>query len=112
MTLKDYLKALDDAPQSIDFTQTLSVIDGEYTFTETAFKNGNTENAAGQNSGSCKVFAFAIKHGLNKQQTLNMFAQYYRDDVLKNPAGDDHQNIRQFMQHGFEGLTFAGEALS
>lgn len=50
-------------------------------------------------------------HKLSKQQTLYMFAQYYRDDVLSKPDGDDHQNIRQFMRHGFSRITFEADAL-
>lgn len=112
MTLNDYLQLLANDPTSLTFSDTLTVIDQHYQFTETSFSNGNTNNAAGQNSGSCKVFAFAIKHKLNKQQTLNMFAQFYHQDVLANPEGDDHQNIRQFILHGFEGLKFDGTPLS
>ena len=87
------------------------MIDAHYQFTGTAFDNGEQHNDAGQNSGSCKVFSFAQLNQLSEQQTLNMFAQYYRDDVLGNPSGEDHQNIRQFMVHGFAGLRFAGDAL-
>ena len=34
-----------------------------------------------------------------------LWGQYYRD-VLKNPDGDDHQNIRNFMKYGWEGVPF------
>jgi hypothetical protein len=30
---------------------------------------------------------------------------------LKNPAGTDHQNIRNFMKTGWNGIQFEGEAL-
>jgi len=68
-------------------------------------------NEAGQNSGSCKIFAFAQRHGLSQQQALACFGTYYRDDVLQNPNGTDHQNIRNFMDTGWPGIAFDGEPL-
>jgi hypothetical protein len=56
-----------------------------------AFKNGDQLNEVGQNSGSCKVFAFGQIHQFTVQQTLAMFGQHYRD-VLP-PQGTEHQNI-------------------
>jgi hypothetical protein len=32
-------------------------------------------------------------------------------DVLKNPNGTDHQNIRNFIEFGWDGISFDGEAL-
>ena len=110
--IKSYIEKITNQPETLLFDETLAVIDESYVFTETGFDNGDQRNEAGQNSGSCKVFAFAQRHQLSNQQTLHMFAQYYRDDVLSNPNGNDHQNIRQFMQHGFAGLRFDGQALS
>jgi HopJ type III effector protein len=39
-----------------------------------------------------------------------LFAEHYQA-VLKTPDGTDHQNIRQFMLHGWEGIVFEGHAL-
>ena len=36
---------------------------------------------------------------------LQLWGQYYRD-VKANPDGDDHQNIRNFMKYGWEGVPF------
>ncbi|MFK7815738.1 MAG: HopJ type III effector protein, partial [Gammaproteobacteria bacterium] len=36
---------------------------------------------------------------------------YYRDDVLQNPEGDNHQNIRNFMKTGWGGITFENDVL-
>ena len=69
------------------------------------------KNEAGENNGSCKLFAFASAHKFSEQQTLNCFAQYYRDDVLNDPKGDSHQNIRNFMKFGWDGIKFYGTAL-
>ena len=64
------------------------------------------ENAAGQNEGSCKILAFARLHQLTPEQTLHCFGGYYRKEVLGDPAGNSHQNIRQFMKTGWAGITF------
>lgn len=106
MNLETYITTLNTTPDCIDFTDTLAVIDEMYKFTPTAFKNGSLQNAADQNNGSCKLFAFAQIHKLSEQQTLACFGRYYRHDVLQNPAGDDHQNIRNFIQTGWSGIKF------
>jgi len=106
MNLETFLYTLNTKPETIDFTDTIAVIDAMYTFTPTPFKNGDMLNAADQNNGSCKLFAFAQLQNLTEQQTLACFGHYYRDDVLKNPDGDDHQNIRHFMKTGWAGIKF------
>lgn len=111
MNLNDFLKKMNDAPDSICFNDTIALIDAHYDFTPTAFTNGATRNEAGQNNGSCKLFSFARLHGLSPQQTLTCFGDYYRKDVLGNPNGTDHANIRNFMKSGWEGIAFEGEAL-
>ena len=98
------------AEGAADFAAVLAHIDARYAFTPTAFDNGAAHNAAGQNSGSCKVFSFAQVEGLDATQTLALFAEHYRA-VLATPQAQDHANIRNFMQHGFAGLRFAGVAL-
>lgn len=108
MTLPEKIKL---APESITFPEVIAYIDAHYDFTSTRFTNSNTVNEAGQNNGSCKVFSFAKIQGLNREQTLALFGDYYRVDVLGNPAGTDHQNIRNFMKFGWEGIQFGGQAL-
>lgn len=104
--LDAFLKKLNDQPESITFDETMGVIDASYEFTPAAFINGELRNEAGQNSGSCKLFAFALLNQLTKEQTLACFGAYFRDDVLKNPDGSGHQNIRNFMKTGWAGVTF------
>jgi hypothetical protein len=111
MNLNDLLKRLDQAPDTVEFADTIGVIDALYEFTPTQFRNGDLLSEAGQNSGSCKIFSFALLNGLTQQQTLNCFGAYYREDVLKNPAGSDHQNIRNFMRTAWAGVAFDGTAL-
>lgn len=111
MILKDFLTSLGDTPDRIAFADTIALIESLYDFTPTAFSNGGLVSEAGQNSGSCKIFSFARLHGLTEQQTLHCFGAYYRDDVLKHPEGTDHQNIRNFINTGWSGIAFQGEAL-
>jgi len=69
-------------------------------------------NSAGTNEGSCKIFAFALIHQLSEQQTLNLFGDYYRIDVLTDPNGSGHQNIRNFIRDGWQGIDFKNVALT
>lgn len=112
MTIETFLNNLKSTPESCSFPETISVIDAHYQFTPTAFCNGNQINKAGENNGSCKIFAFAKLNQLNKLQTLSCFGSYYFDDVLQNPEGNDHQNIRNFMEFGWDGIDFENEALT
>ena len=111
MTLADYLSHVKTAPKTLEFSELMAVIEAHYDFTPTAFRNGRVENGAEQNQGSCKLFAFAKLHGLSAAQTLACFGAYYREDVLQNPQGEDHQNIRNFIVNGWDGIAFDGEAL-
>ena len=98
-------------PENIQFNDVLSYIEEHYDFTPTLFKNANTINEANQNNGSCKVFSFAKLNNLSKEETLFLFGDFYRNDVLKNRDGSDHQNIRNFIAFGWDGISFEGEAL-
>jgi len=90
----------------------MAVIEALYGFTPAAFKNGELMNEAGQNAGSCKLFAFAQMQGFTTEQTLACFGAYYRHDVLKNPDGTDHMNIRNFMKYGWAGIQFNNNPLT
>lgn len=114
MSLDDFLEqATQNAP--VSFADTMAIIGGHYHYQPTAFSNGLGEgaliNPAGANEGSCKIFAFAKLHQLDARATLNLFGDYYRLDVLNDPEGSGHQNIRNFMKYGWEGIVFEGCAL-
>ena len=111
MKIETFKQKIKDTPNSIEFSETMAVIESNYDFTPTAFKNDTLQNNAGENSGSCKLFAFAKLQGFTKDETLACFGKFYFDDVLNDPNGTGHQNIRNFMKTGFEGLTFNGEPL-
>lgn len=103
--LQQFFIQLSVEPQSISFEQSISLIDALYHFTPTAFKNGDLHNAAGENNGSCKILAFGQLHQLSEPQTLHLFGDYYRL-VLDTPQSDDHQNIRNFIRSGWNGVEF------
>jgi len=92
------------------FKEVIDFIETYYQHQPTAFKNGDAYNEATQNQGSTKVFAFAQLNDLSEANTLYLFAEHYQS-VLANPDATDHQNIRQFMAHGWDGIAFEGEAL-
>ena len=116
MTLQDLLNAIKLTPESIDFNDVMDVIQENYRYQETEFKNGLGDsiivNAAGTNEGSCKIFAFARLNNLSLNETLACFGSFYRVEVLQQPEGTNHQNIRSFIKHGWDGISFNGDALS
>ncbi|MGO4294040.1 HopJ type III effector protein [Chitinophaga sp. RAB17] len=95
---------------SLPFKEVIEFIETYYQHQPTAFKNGEAHNEATQNQGSAKVFAFAQLNHLSQEDTLYLFAEHYQS-VLNTPDGTDHQNIRQFMIHGWSGIVFEGQAL-
>ena len=111
MNIPSFLQKIKQTPEGIDFTETLAVIEENYSFTPTAFQNGSQHNAVGENSGSCKLFAFAQLHDLSQEETLSCFGAYYFEEVLANPEGTNHQNIRNFIKTGWAGIQFEGTAL-
>jgi hypothetical protein len=106
--LSTLLEKLKD--ESVPFKEVIAFIETYYQHQPTAFKNGELHNEAAQNQGSAKVFTFAQLNTLDKEDTLYLFAEHYQS-VLNNPNGTDHQNIRQFMAHGWAGIVFEGQAL-
>lgn len=111
MTEKDLLEQLIENPSNIDFHDVMSVIEQNYNVEPTAFSVGEQNNKAGENMGSCKALAFAKQHGLSAELTPYLFGHYYREDVLKHPNGTDHQNIRNFVQYGWQGVSFVNNPL-
>ncbi len=103
-------------PKSISFSEVIAHIEDQYHYTPTLFKNGIADdcitNEAGTNEGSCKIFAFGKLAQLSAEETLACFGDYYRKDVLENPKGSDHANIRTFMRNGWDGIHFQQPALT
>nr|WP_200810647.1 HopJ type III effector protein [Oceanospirillum multiglobuliferum] len=102
--LNDFLSQI-GTDAKLDFEDSIAVISANYDYSPAAFQNGSVQNAAGQNEGSCKIFAFAKLQQLSEAQTLACFGRFYQD-VLNTPEGTDHANIRNFMQTGWQGVVF------
>jgi len=111
MELEFFLNRLETQPESIEFPDVVALINKLYDYVPTGFRNHDLINEPGHNTGSCKIFAFARLHDLSDEHTLTCFGAFYRADVLKNPEGDSHPNIRQFMETGWEGIEFEGVPL-
>lgn len=109
MTTENLLDKLKE--QTIVFTDVITYIESLYIHTPTAFTNGDQRNEETQNQGSAKVFSFAKLENLSKEATLLLFAEHYQA-VLNTAEATDHQNIRQFMIHGWDGIIFEGTALT
>lgn len=109
MSLNTFINKV-KSKEHVSFDDTMAIINELYRYTPTTFTNGLGENSvtnkAGTNEGSCKIFAFAKLNQLDKTQTLNLFGDFYHQDVLNTPNGNGHQNIRNFMQYGWEGIQF------
>ena len=111
MGITELLDRIRTKPDSVEFNEVMQTIGDNYDYQPMKFINGAVINEAGENEGSCKIFAFAKMHGLDEEQTLNCFGNYFREDVLKDPDGESHANIRSFMAHGWAGIQFEGEVL-
>jgi hypothetical protein len=100
----------------LSFSEVVAVIEQNYRYTPSAFNNGLGDerviNTAGQNQGSCKLLGFAQLHGLDVTQTLHLFGDYYYQEVMNSPEGEDHANIRAFRRHGWAGVEFERQPLS
>lgn len=111
-SLTQFINNLTTKPESINFTDTMAVIENHYDYQPTAFYNGEVLNEAGTNEGSCKIFAFVLLNNIDEQYVPHLFGNFYREDVLQEPSGQDHGNIRNFLKQGKSGLRFQGSALT
>ena len=109
--ITELIKQLTTNATEVSFEQVMQVISDNYVYTPATFNNGELVNDSGTNEGSCKIFYFAQLNQLTEEQTLACFGRFYQDDVLKNPQGDDHGNIRNFMRSGWDGIKFESVAL-
>lgn len=105
------LEQLKNFPETINFNDVIVFIDKNYNFKPVRFVNGSIVNEANQNNGSCKIFSFAKMNNLSEKDTLALFGDFYRNDVLQNPEGEDHQNIRNFIKYGWNGIRFTEDSL-
>merc|ERR1712127_841363 len=96
---------LEMSSDDIMFEEVMDMINEDYETGLIEFKNGDLLNAFGENEGSANVLSYGALSDFDKETTLKLWGQYYRD-VLATPDGTDHQNIRNFMKTGWEGVPF------
>ena len=87
---------------TLKFEEVMDLIDTHYEVGLIEFKNGDIVNKQGENEGSAKLLSYAALSDFDKDTTLKLWGQYYRE-VVADPDGDSHQNIRNFMKTGWEG---------
>ncbi|SDS52909.1 HopJ type III effector protein [Pseudomonas prosekii] len=93
------------------FADTLAFIAAHYDYQPQAFSNGEVQNTAGQNEGSCKTLGLALLEGLSDAEALLAFGEHYRS-VVATPEGSDHGNIRALIAHGLAGVKFSAQPLT
>jgi HopJ type III effector protein len=81
----------------------MALIDAHYDYFAVPFSVGDVKSKANENTGSAKIFSFALMTKMDVDTTLKMFGEHYRN--LK-PDGTDHPNIRSFKKLGWAGVTF------
>ena len=86
----------------LKFEEVMEIIDTHFESGLIEFKNGDIVNKPGENEGSAKLLSYAALSDFDKDTTLKLWGQYYRE-VLADPDGDSHQNIRNFMKTGWDG---------
>lgn len=84
---------------------TVAAIGSIYDVPQQAFSVGDHHNNVGENTGSLAILGFAKANHLAPAQVMAMFAEA-GEEVLADPGGTDHANIRAFMKHGLDGVTF------
>jgi len=87
---------------SLKFEEVMELIDTHYEVGLIEFKNGDIVNKQGENEGSAKLLSYAALANFDQETTLKLWGQYYRE-VVADPDGDSHQNIRNFMKTGWDG---------
>lgn len=100
------------ASPPLHFADVLAVIDDAYAFSPCGFAtaagtDAEVLNPRGANTGSLKVLSFAALNGLDSAATLALFAEHY-GEVVANPGGGSHPNIRAFRAQGWDGVRFDG----
>mmetsp|Transcript_20097 Transcript_20097/g.40238 ORF Transcript_20097/g.40238 Transcript_20097/m.40238 type:complete len:208 (+) Transcript_20097:51-674(+) len=101
-----FLQNVEMNPEGFTFNEFIEMVEGCYETGLIEWSNGSQKNPPGTNEGSAHVLSLAALADLPKEKALLLWAEHYRD-VLATPDGDDHQNIRQFMEKGWDGVDFS-----
>jgi len=87
----------------VAFKDTMAMIDEYYEYFEVPFTCGDLLNKPKENTGSAKIFSFALLNRMDEKQTLGLFGEIARN---LSPSGTDHGNIRNFLKYGWKGVQF------
>lgn len=87
-----------------NFNDVLNFIDNHYITQAVSFKNGKLINGSHENQASARVLSLAKIFALSEEETLSLYAEHYQS-VLADPKGKGHENIRNFMEYGWDGIT-------
>ena len=109
--IQSFIERLRLNADSIAFAEVIDLIDTYYHHTPTAFSNGSLINQAGENQGSAKVLSFARLHGLTNKRPFTVLPSI-GVRCVQIPMAADHQNIRQFMQNGWDGVQLSEACLT
>lgn len=90
---------------SLTMEGVLELIDAHYESQLLEFQNGDMVNAPGENESSAKLLSYAALSNMDESTTLKLWGQHYRD-VLSDPTGTAHPNIRNFIKYGWAGVPF------
>ena len=82
-----------------------------FNFTDMPMQIGSVKNEVGQNLGSKIRCAVAVELGASKEELLSWFGVFHKE-VLADPDGDNHPNIRAIMEHGIAGIIVPEGMLS
>jgi len=96
---------LEMSGDDLTFEEVMEMIDEHYESALCEFQNGDLTNKPGENQGSANVLSYAALAKFDDENTLKLWGQYYRD-VKNSPSGTDHQNIRNFIKTGWNGVKF------
>jgi alkylated DNA repair dioxygenase AlkB len=96
---------LETTPEAVEFAEALFAIDSDYDFAPVQWVNGAVDNAAGTNTGSAKIVAFAQLASLSTKQALACYGHHFRD---LDPDGTSHANIRALLKTGLQACKFPG----
>lgn len=102
---KLFNKNLKENGDLVMFEDVMVLVDKYYSSCPIEFRNGDVVNKQGENGGSAKLLSYAALSNMDKETTLKLWGQHYRD-VLNTPDGDNHGNIRNFMKYGWAGVPF------
>lgn len=87
----------------VTFKETIALIDEYFVYFEVPFSCGDLKSKPNENTGSAKIFSFALLTQMDEKATLGLFGEIARD---LSPSGTDHANIRNFIKSGWRGVTF------